>query len=231
MSPTSRVLLFFTLCATLGTATNAHAGLDGYNKGMLAFNRWLLRNAIEPVSRGYNFVMPKWGQRRVANVFVNLKAPRDLANSILQFKGRRAATHTGRAVVNTTLGLGGMFDVAYDWFGWDAPPETFSETLGVWGVPLGPYLILPVINDSSPRHGIGMFIDGFADPVAWFAPVFFYSAGNYVLRSINLLATQMPPRGASQAEWDAYRRSRFDFPRYEIGRENFIADEADRVAD
>ena len=159
-----RVLLIIAVCATAGAPTNAHAGLDGYNKGMLGFNRWVLRHVMEPVARGYNFVMPKWGQRRVTSLFANLSGPRDIVNSALQLKLRRAATHSGRLLVNSTLGLGGLFDVGYDWFGWDAPPETFGETLGTCGVPLGPYVILPVVGDSSPRHMVGMIVDGFSDP-------------------------------------------------------------------
>lgn len=224
------ILLVIAVCATAGTATSAHAGLDGYNKGMLGFNRWVLRHVMEPVARGYNFVMPKWGQRRVTALFANLSGPRDIVNSALQLKPRRTATHSKRLLVNSTLGVGGLFDVSYDWFGWEAPPETFDETLGTYRVPLGPYVILPFVGDSSPRHLVGTIVDGLSDPVVWFAPAFYYSSGKSLLSGTNLLASQMPSPRASRAEWDAYRRSRFDFPRYEIGRENFIADEADRVA-
>jgi len=91
-------------------------------------------------------------------------------------------------------------------------------------------VILPLVGDSSPRHLVGTIVDGFSDPVAWFVPGFYYSSGKFLMSGMNLLASQMPSPRASRAEWDAYRRSRFDFPRYEIGRENFIADEADSVA-
>jgi len=224
-----RILVVVTVCMTVGIATDAHAGLDGYNKAMLSFNRWLLRHVLEPVGRGYNVVMPKWGQRRLTAFFANLDGPRDIVNSGLQLKMRRAGTHSGRLLVNSTIGLGGLFDVGLDWFGWDAPPETLDETLGTCRVPLGPYVILPVLGDSSPRHLVGTVGDGFLDPLSWFVP-FYVNIGKYVLRGTNLLAGQMPSPRASQAEWDAYHRSRFDFPLYDIGRDNFIADEADRVA-
>lgn len=236
-----RALAVVGLCAAVCHPSIAHADPDGFNKAMLTFNRWMLRHVFEPVARGYNFVMPKWGQRRVGAFFENLLGPRDAVNSALQAKFVRSGTHAGRLLVNSTVGVGGLFDVGYDWFGWDAPPETLDETLGIWGVPLGPYLVLPLLGESSPRHLIGQIGDGFLNPVTTVVPVFVsmgptgtsgaLGVGQFVLKGANLLAGQMPSPRASQAEWDAYHRGKFDFPRYEIGRENFVADEADRIAE
>lgn len=236
-----RALVVIGLCATVFHPRTAHADPDGFNQKMLSFNRWMLRHVFEPVARGYNVVVPKWGQRRVAAFFGNLAGPRDIVNSALQAKVRRSGTHAGRLLVNSTIGLAGFFDVGYDWFGWDAPPETLDETLGVWGVPLGPYLVLPLFGDSSPRSFVGLIGDGFLNPVTTVIPIFVslgptgassvLGIGPFVLQSANLLASQMPAPRASRAEWDSYHRGKFDFPRYEVGRENFIADEADRVAE
>jgi phospholipid-binding lipoprotein MlaA len=235
-------LLFLCVLAAVVEPRATHAHPDGSNKKVLAFNRWMLRHAFEPFARGYNFVMPKWGQRRVTAFFGNLDGPRDIINSALQAKVRRSGTHGGRFLVNSTLGVAGFFDVSFKWFGWEAPPETVDETLGTWGVPLGPYWVLPFLGDSSPRHLVGMVADGFMNPVTVIVP-FFVSIGPtptdavvlavspFLLRSTNLLASQMPSPFASQAEWDAYHRGKFDFPEYEIGRDAFIADEADRVAE
>lgn len=238
-----RILVLVLVCTTISAATDAHAGrrLDAYNRAVLSFNRWMLRWVFEPVARGYNFVMPKWGQRRITSFFDNLDGSRDIVNSLLQAKGRRAGKHGARLLVNTTVGVVGLFDVGDHWFGWEPPPpETFDETLGVWGVPLGPYFIIPILGDSSPRAAVGLAADFFANPMRWWLPfvidlnlgeTFAVGAAQYTLRSENLLATGMPSPRASEAEWDAYRRSRFDFPLYEIGRDNFIADSADRVAE
>ncbi len=229
------------LSAALVVASPVAAEPAGFNKAMLRFNRWMLRYVFEPVARGYNFVTPKWGQRRVSAFFGNLEGPRDMVNSALQAKFGRAGTHTGRLLVNSTLGIAGFFDVGRDWFGWEAPPETLDETLGLWGVPLGPYLVLPIFGDSSPRAFVGTVADGFLNPVVVIVPIFVsigpawtnmvWGASSYVMRSTNLLATQMPSPRDSQARWDSYKRSKFDFPEYEIGRETFIADSADRVAE
>lgn len=239
----SRVVAVLLLCTlpVLAGPRAAHAHPDGSNKKVLAFNRWMLRHAFEPVARGYNFVMPKWGQRRVTAFFGNLDGPRDVVNSALQRKFRRSGTHGGRFVVNSTIGIAGFFDVGLVWFGWDAPPETLDETLGTWGVPLGPYWVVPFLGDSSPRHLVGTFADGFMNPVTIIVPLFVsigppgtnvvWGGSQFLLRGMNLLASQMPSPFASRAEWDAYHRGKFDFPEYEIGRENFIEDEADRVAE
>ena len=238
-----RCLAAVVLCVAIGVASDAHAGrrLDAYNKAVLSFNRFVLRYVWEPIGRGYNFVMLKWGQRRVASLFANLEGTRDIVNSALQGKGGRAGVHGGRFLVNTTIGLVGLFDVGEAWFGWEAPPpETFDETLGVWRVPLGPYFILPIFGDSSPRAVVGLAGDFMASPMRWWIPFagdlsfglnLAVGAAQYTLQAGNLLASGMPSPRASKAEWDSYRRSRFDFPTYEIGRENFIADSADRVAE
>ncbi len=231
-------LAMIALCVVVSFPATAAAEPVGFNTKMLAFNRWMLRHVLEPVARGYNVVMPKWGQRRVTAFFANIDGPRDIINSALQAKFNRAGAHSGRLLVNTTMGLVGFFDVGLDWFGWEAPPETFDETLGVWRVPLGPYLVLPLLGDSSPRAFVGTVADGFMNPLIVVLPLvvdtgppLVLGAAQFTLRGTNLLASQMPEWRAPEAQWDAYRRSKFDFPPYEIGRETFIADEADRVAE
>ena len=234
-------VLLVVVLTMLGHAPPAAAEPVGFNEGMLAFNRWTLRYVFRPIARGYNFVMPKWGQRRVTAFFANLDGPRDTVNSLLQAKFRRAATHGGRLVVNTTIGIAGFFDVGRDWFGWEAAPETFDETLGVWGIPLGPYLILPFIGDSSPRAFVGTVADGFLNPVVVIVPMFvsigpagtnvIWGSSQFVLRGVNLLAVEMPSPRDPEARWESYERSKFDYPDYEIGRETFMQDEADRIAE
>jgi phospholipid-binding lipoprotein MlaA len=251
--PSARALLIVVVLATsvcapptggvLVGVTSAHAGerLDGFNKKMLGFNRWALRYVLEPFARCYNFVTPKFFQRRVLSILANLKGPRDVTNSLLQLKFKRAGSHGGRFIINSSLGIGGAFDPCDDWFKWPpAPSETMSETLGVWGVPLGPYFIVPIFGGTSPRHGIGRIADGFLDPIVWvvpavgvLGPVVAWSATIYMVDGTNLLAQQMPspmPDG-TQAQWDAYERMRFDFPPYERGRDTFIIDQEDQVAE
>jgi phospholipid-binding lipoprotein MlaA len=206
---------------------------DGFNRANLRFNQWLLRRVLEPVARAYNVVVPKWGQRRVVAFMANLEAPRDAINSALQLKVKRASIHTGRFVVNTTAGLAGFFDVAGRYLRLQANPETLDETLGVWRLPPGTYLILPVIGEFSTRSLVGWIGDGFLNPLSYVpgAPLLAATGAAYVVRSENLLAQGMPSVCASEGEWEAYKQSRFKFEPYEPGRELFYKDQAERVAE
>ena len=216
----------------LALAAPAAAELERFNRMNLSFNRWLLAHALEPTARGYNVVVPKWGQRRVVAFMGNLDGPRDIVNSLAQAKMRRAGVHSGRLLVNTTAGLLGLFDVAGDYLHWTASPETFDETLGVWRLPPGSYLILPMLGDFCTRSLVGWTVDGVLNPLSWLpGPPVAPTAAGYFLLSINLLAQGMPACGAPEGEWEAYRQSRFTFEPYETGRELFFKDEAERVAE
>jgi ABC-type transporter lipoprotein component MlaA len=228
-----RLLAGAALLVAVVMASPVAAEPEGFNRTMLGFNRWLLRSVLEPTARGYNFVMPKWGQRRVTDFMANIEGPRDVVNSLLQAKLERAGIHTGRFVLNTTVGVAGFFDVADAWLEWSTAPETLDETFGVWGVPPGPYLILPVIGEFTTRGVFGWAGDGFLNPLSWIpdAPILAPTAGAYVLRNVNLLATGMPSPRDPEGAWEAYRQSRFDFPPYEVGRDLFLRDEQERVED
>ena len=216
----------------LAIASPAAADCERFNRINLRFNRWFLEHRLEPRARGYTFVVPKWGQRRVVAFMGNLEGPRDILNSLAQAKLRRAGVHSGRLVVNTTAGVVGLFDVAGDWLHWTASPETFDETLGVWRLPPGSYLILPVLGDFCTRSLVGWTVDGVLNPLSWVpGPPVAPTAGAYLWGSVNLLATGMPSPRAPEGEWVAYRQSRFTFEPYETGRELFFKDEAERVAE
>lgn len=227
-----KALAAATALALLIVPRPAVADPDGFNQTNLRFNQWFLSHVLEPVARGYNFVMPKWGQRRVVAFMDNLEGPRDILNSAAQAKLRRAGVHTGRFVVNTTAGLVGLFDVAGPWLHWTADPETVDETLGVWRLPPGHYLILPVLGEFCTRSLVGWVGDGLLNPLGYIpgAPLIAPTAGAYLLRNVNLLAQTMPARGAPEGEWEAYRQSRFEFYPYPVGRELFYKDEAEQVA-
>jgi phospholipid-binding lipoprotein MlaA len=226
----TRALLLAGVLAVLAPA-RAGADPDGFNQANLRFNQWFLEHVLEPVARGWNFVVVKWGQRRVVDFMGNIEAPRDVLNSLLQWKPRRAGIHTGRFLLNTTVGVAGFYDVSTRNLDFTAPPETFDETFGVWGIPPGTYLILPVLGEFSVRSLVGWVGDGFLNPLGYLpgAPLLAPTAGAYVLRNVNLLAQGMPTPWAPEGEWDAYEQSRFEFKPYEVGRELFYQDQADRV--
>lgn len=152
-----------TGCATTATA-NAEDPYEDFNRQMFAFNDGLDKAVVEPVAKGYRAVTNKPVRQGVSNFLGNLGEPLTFANEVLQGKVGNAAGTVGRFVINSTIGLVGIFNPAES-MGIKRTDEDFGQTLGVWGVPSGPYLVLPIIGPSSPRDGFGTVADFFVDPV------------------------------------------------------------------
>jgi phospholipid-binding lipoprotein MlaA len=138
----------------------------GFNRAMFRFNDVLDEYAFEPVARGWNFVVPRRVQTSLSNLFGNLTSPRIIVNDLLQGKLHDAASDTARFMVNSTFGLMGLFDVASAWK-LDRHDEDFGQTLGVWGVPPGPYVVLPLFGPSNPRDATGLAVDS-SSSVYWY---------------------------------------------------------------
>ncbi|MEO1642917.1 MAG: VacJ family lipoprotein [Pseudomonadota bacterium] len=137
---------------------------EGFNRAMYGFNDGLDRAVLEPVSDGYRAVTNEPIRGGVNNFLSNLNQPVVFVNTVLQGKPGAAIDTASRFVVNTTIGVGGIFDPASHF---DVPKhsEDFGQTLGVWGVPAGPYLVLPVRGPTNLRDLSGGVVDGFADPL------------------------------------------------------------------
>lgn len=205
----------------------ALSGWDRFNAANSDFNYWMTLHVIKPLAKGYNVIVPKPLQTGIDNVLINLQRPRDIVNSLLQGRLRRAGRHTGSLLVNSTLGLGGLVYASEALF-WDAPPETFNETLGVWGVPTGPYTVLPLVvppfNSASPRSLFGAAVDAAMSPTFWVPftttefggyTAFGVSTGVLVGGGLNSVALLMPPPWASESEWQAFEtlfRERTPYP-------------------
>ena len=128
------------------------------NRGIFAFNEFIDRYLLEPVATGWDVVVPDPAQRGIANFFANAAAPRRIANDLLQGKLDKAGDDFGRFAINTTFGVLGLFDPAGA-EGIAPGDEDFGQTLGVWGTPAGPYLVLPLLGPSSPRDAAGLAAD------------------------------------------------------------------------
>ena len=152
------------------TAAFAEANdpLEPLNRYFFEVNFFIDSLVLEPVVTAYARIVPDPARGIVRNFFFNLKSPVILANDVLQGDMDRARTTTGRFLANTTIGLAGLFDVAAH-FGWEKHEEDFGQTLGVWGVGEGPYLVLPVIGPSPPRDILGIVGDYFLDPLSYYA--------------------------------------------------------------
>jgi phospholipid-binding lipoprotein MlaA len=163
------ILLSIAGCATNGGRPDGSSGqpaeragsddpLEPFNRAMYTFNDKLDRYFLKPVAKGYRAVVPSPARKGVSNFFSNLREPIVFVNDALQGKFKHAAGDLGRFVTNTTIGVFGLFDVATH-FGLERHNEDFGQTLGVWGVKEGPYLVLPFFGPSSFRGGIGLYAD------------------------------------------------------------------------
>lgn len=141
--------------------------LENSNRAIFKFNNAVSHAVIHPVVKGYRTVVPKPARMGVRNFLRNLKSPTTFANQLLQGDLDGAGTVLVRAVINSTVGVGGLFDVAKE-AGLKYEQEDFGQTLGVWGVGHGPYLVVPVLGPSSLRDYAGYFVDSYADPLRWY---------------------------------------------------------------
>ncbi|MFN7056903.1 VacJ family lipoprotein [Hyphomonas sp.] len=155
-------------CATAPAAGGADLDdpYETFNRRMFAFNAGVDRYALGPAARTYKTVTPAYGRDRITDFLRNLRSPVVLVNDILQGEVDRAATTAGRFALNTTFGVLGIWDVATP-AGLERHTEDFGQTLAVWGVESGPYLILPIIGPTTPRDLLGTATDRAFDPLVW----------------------------------------------------------------
>lgn len=132
------------------------------NRAVFQFNRGVETVLLRPAAIAYRTVLPPFGRDMVRNFLNNLRAPVNAANALLQGDPERAGAALGRFSANTFIGLLGLFDVVPEVA---QVNEDFGQTLAVWGVGEGPYLVLPFLGPSTVRDTAGFTVDGFGDPV------------------------------------------------------------------
>jgi|HubBroStandDraft_1064217.scaffolds.fasta_scaffold74133_2 phospholipid-binding lipoprotein MlaA len=145
-----------------------HDPLEPLNRKTFAFNEGLDRILIKPLAKGYLKVLPQGGRDAIRHFLDNLNEPIVFVNSVLQGRIHNAGTSVCRFVVNTTLGVAGFSDVASK-NGLPRQLGDFGQTLWAWGLPDGPYLIIPLFGPSNPRDGIGTGVDMYIDPFRYVA--------------------------------------------------------------
>lgn len=199
-------------------ATSAAVGkvdpYEGFNRSMYGFNMGLDKHLLKPVANGYKAVTPDFMQTGVSNFFTNLKGINVVLNDFLQGKFGQGASDTGRFLTNSTVGLFGLFDVASE-LGLQGNVEDFGQTLAVWGVEQGPYLVLPLLGPTTVRDGAAIVVDKAANPGT-------YVPGTGIVEGINDRANA---EGAlnfiDEAALDPYVFTRESFLQY---RQNLIND-------
>jgi phospholipid-binding lipoprotein MlaA len=141
---------------------------QGFNRTIFGFNDKLITYALRPVAHGYAFIVPLPVRNGITNFFDNIQFPVRFVNCVLQGKLTRSAQETGKFVVNSTAGIGGFFRVSDHISDLsNVPPEDFGQTLGVWGLHPGPYIVIPVLGPSDCRDVVGFAGDYAISPLSW----------------------------------------------------------------
>jgi phospholipid-binding lipoprotein MlaA len=150
----------------LSDQTDANDPWERANRRIFATNQEIDQSVLLPIARGYADVVPEPARDGVHNVLSNFDTPVVFINDILQGEFRLAVQTVGRFGLNSTLGLGGLIDVATP-AGISYHSADFGQTLGVWGVGDGPYLVLPLLGPDNPRDFVGLVADTFMDPLIY----------------------------------------------------------------
>ena len=161
-----KLLVISALGFTLAScASSSSDPFEGFNRKMASFNTGFDTIVLKPAAQGYSKVLPTPVQTAVGNAFANLSDPWTAMNQLLQGRVKLAASDTGRFLVNSTVGVGGLFDVATP-LGLTRHQEDIEQTLGVWGLPQGPYIVLPLLGPSSGRGLVSQYFGIFGQDIA-----------------------------------------------------------------
>lgn len=234
LRPLALLGLAAVVATTSGCATTERPDpLEKANRKIFAFNEGLDRYALQPVATAWDFVVPDVVEDGIQNIFRNLDMPVVVANDILQAKPAAVVEDVTRFVFNSTFGLAGFFDVATR-LGIPDHDEDFGQTLGYWGVPPGPYLVVPILGPYTLRDGFGEIADTTATAYAYMN-LFWYdvvglntyetagaSVGTYAFRLLNLRAIYLE-------EIANNRRDAFDY--YAFVRNAYLQNRRARVLD
>jgi phospholipid-binding lipoprotein MlaA len=156
-------LVGLSLLPAMSQAASEEDPWESFNRPIFRFNDTVDTYALKPIAQGYRAVTPQFLEDGVHNVFGNIGDVGNLANNLLQGKLHNAGVDTGRLIFNTTFGVLGFFDVAKH-MGLRKNDEDFGQTLGVWGLNSGPYLVIPLLGPSTVRDATGRVPDSFLTP-------------------------------------------------------------------
>ncbi len=158
-------VLLLSACASTSTEkVNEVDPHENFNRTMYSVNEGINNYVARPIVKGYQWFFPHFLQTGVANFFTNLKEPRTVVNDVLQGKEKQTGNDLERFVINTLFGLGGIVNVA-SYANIEYHEEDFAQTLAIWGVPRGDYLVLPMVGPTSYRALPGQLVDTASNPV------------------------------------------------------------------
>lgn len=211
------------------TAASAYDPIEGFNRGSFKVGMGLDKAVFSPIAHGYLAVTPKVVRNRVSNAVYNLGEPNTIMNHVLQGKPKRAMRSTTRFIVNSTVGVLGLFDVAAKM---RLPPRgaDFGQTFGVWGVGPGAYLYVPGMGPLNVRDGVGRTLDIVTDPVSLYVGGFSTDFGKARTGAtiVDLRAATDPAFHALEDAADPYVTTRSAYSQY---REAFIREATGEAED
>lgn len=178
-------LVGLSLMPAVSQAASEEDPWESFNRPIFRFNDTLDTYALKPIAQGYQAVTPQFLEDGIHNVFGNIGDVGNLANNVLQGKLHDAGVDTGRLIFNTTFGLLGFFDVAKH-MGLQKNDEDFGQTLGVWGLNSGPYLVIPFLGPSTVRDATGRVPDSLLTPY----PYIDHVPTRNVTRGVNVIDTR-----------------------------------------
>jgi phospholipid-binding lipoprotein MlaA len=173
------------------------------NRATYAFNNALDRMLARPAARAYKKVVPEFVQHSISNFVVNIAYTSVIFNDALQGKVRQTGSDAARFAVNTTVGLGGFFDVATH-MGLMRHEEDFGQTLGHWGVPAGPYLVIPILGPSDFRDAPAKVVDVYTQPMHYFGKTTLEKYGLYALDLLDTRVRLLPTDETIANTYDPY---------------------------
>jgi phospholipid-binding lipoprotein MlaA len=183
--------------------------LESGNRVVFDVNDFLERLLIKPLTEAYRFAVPDYMRERIANVLANMGEPVIFANNMMQGEASNGGVTAERFLINTTVGVAGIFEVASDW-GLPKQSGDFGQTLSVWGINGGPYLVLPLFGPSNFRDAIGLGVDMVMSPWQWLAGIGGQGMQNRVTYS-EFAADGLTRSDQSMDDLDALKEGSLDF--------------------
>jgi phospholipid-binding lipoprotein MlaA len=190
-------------CASSPGRTTNEDPYEGFNRGVYKFNDTLDRAALKPIAKGYRKVTPGFVRAGVGNVLSNLEYPGTFVNQFLQGKWVLGFRDTGRFLLNSTLGVAGLFDVATP-LGLEKNDEDFGQTLAFWGVSSGPFVNLPLLGPSSMRDAPSRALDWFTNPLQYADIPWEAEWGQRVINVVHSRSELLPLDETLQRTYDPY---------------------------
>lgn len=184
------LLALLQACATAPGA-NPRDPLESVNRKVFRFNDAMDRAVVKPVATAYRDVLPSWTRKGIGNFFNNLEDAWSVVNNALQLRPQETGDNLARVMVNTTLGLGGVLDLATG-LNIERHTSTFGLTLGRWGLTPGPYIVLPVLGPATLREVVGLPLDWKGSPISRVPD----QAASYSLKALSLVDLRVTYLGA-----------------------------------